>query len=383
MRRLNVVIADTDKAYVDNMVSYLMTNHSERFQVSSFTKQEFLYDFLSGLKKVDVLLISTDMYNESLPKENVTSVVLLTQGKLSAKFHGLNFINKYQHGEKIASDIVDMYPEKADNSDSPYNSECSHNTFVEPEKHKNTKVVAIYSPLGGVGKTTIAVSSSIYCGQKGLNVFYLNLESFHSTPLFFHCKGEKNLSQIINHVTDKKDNLSLKIEESRQIDPDYNVHYFCPPESILDIEEADPEDLKELINGFKSMDYYDVVIVDMSNDLNKRNMALLEACDEVVLVLAQDAVSNVKAESISKQLKLLLERKKLDLSGKLTVALNKYNFHMALEVDTASINDEFISIYIPAVPGMTAIKGNTQLMDMQGEFGASIKELMDKYICAE
>jgi hypothetical protein len=53
---------------------------------------------------------------------------------------------------------------------------------------------------------------------------------------------------------------------------------------------------------------------------------------------------------------------------------------MALEVETADVNEEFISIYIPAVPGMTAIKGNAQLVDLQGEFGASIQELMDKFI---
>jgi MinD-like ATPase involved in chromosome partitioning or flagellar assembly len=170
------------------------------------------------------------------------------------------------------------------------------------------------------------------------------------------------------------------IEASKQLDTAHNVYYLSPPESIFDILEAEPRDFRRLINEFKSMGMYDIVIVDMSSELSDRNIALLEACDEVVLVLAQDAISNIKAECFSQQLDVLLKRKGLDFTGKLTLVLNKYNFHMALEVETADVNEEFISIYIPAVPGMTAIKGNAQLVDLQGEFGASIQELMDKFI---
>jgi len=47
MRRLNLVIADTDEGYVRNVVNHLMTNYLDKLRVSSFTRRELLYDFLS------------------------------------------------------------------------------------------------------------------------------------------------------------------------------------------------------------------------------------------------------------------------------------------------------------------------------------------------
>lgn len=370
MRRLNVVIADNDEAYVQNVVNYFMANYLQGVQVSSFTRQELLYDFLSGLNEIDVLLISPEMYSKAMPRERIAEIFLLTQKESSVKDEDINYIDKYRLEDEFASRIIGMFPDEEEDS----------GTKAGLVADVNTKVVAIYSPIGGTGKTTIAVSSSVYCGKKGLKVFYLNLESFQSTPLFFNCKSEKTLSDLLRCLKGKEGSLEEKIKEIRQTDPDYNIHYFVPPEDIIDLKETGSLEIKTLIETFRTMNYYDVVILDMSSELNDRNIALLGACDEVVMVLAQDAVSNIKAECISEQLEKFLGREGLDISGKLTVALNKYNFHMALEVDTVCINDEAVSVYIPSIPGMTAVKGNIQLMDIQGEFGASIEELMDKYI---
>ncbi|NLP13227.1 MAG: AAA family ATPase [Clostridium sp.] len=383
MGKLNVVVADTDEAYVESIVNYFMTNHSQRVQISSFTKHEFLYDFLSELRKIDILLVSPEMYTELLPKDGIAEIFILTSGELPEKCKGLNYIDKNQIGDEFVKEIADRHLKDEDNAaDESIIGEpiLDEETIEETIKDRKTKVVAIYSPLGGVGKTTIAVSSSIYCGKRGLEVFYLNFEPFQSTPLFFNCKNEKSYSKLLQYVKERRDDLHQMIEASKQLDTAHNVYYLSPPESIFDILEAEPRDFRRLINEFKSMGMYDIVIVDMSSELSDRNIALLEACDEVVLVLAQDAISNIKAECFSQQLDVLLKRKGLDFTGKLTLVLNKYNFHMALEVETADVNEEFISIYIPAVPGMTAIKGNAQLVDLQGEFGASIQELMDKFI---
>jgi len=39
---------------------------------------------------------------------------------------------------------------------------------------------------------------------------------------------------------------------------------------------------------------------------------------------------------------------------------------MALEVDTVCIDGEVVSVYLPFVPGMTAVKGIAQMADIQG-----------------
>lgn len=369
MGRLNLVICDIDEAYTESIVNFLMTNHSQRFQVSSFTKKNLLEGFLNqNSKKIDVLLICPEFYGDDLSKNNITSIVLLASGNMVENIPDVGVIKKYQHGDKLVGDLINIISDK------------SEVISLNSVGTKKTKVVAVYSPIGGVGKTTISMCLSKQCAKVGLQVFYLNIEALQSTSFFFNCKGEQNISSILFYIKEKSKNLQLKIEGSRHIDSDTNVHYFCPPDSMFDIQEVESDEIKKLVSELKDMAQYDIVFVDMSSELNNRNLALLEVCDEIILAFPQDAVSGVKAELFEKELEIIRDRKKIDVSDKITIVLNKYSSHMALEIDTISICDKSIEYYIPMTPGLVSIKGNIDYTDIFSDFCDSIQELVDKYM---
>lgn len=367
MARLKLIIADTDETYIESIADYLMLNYSQKFQVSSFTDKQCLIEYLSGDNKVDILLIESSLYSDDIPRANIDNVILLTPEKAPSATEDYYTICKYQKGDKIVSDIFNIYAQKGEGEQ------------LSVTGDKNTKLIAVYSPIGGAGKTTIATSCAIQCAQRRLKVFYLNLEDFQSTPLFCDCKGDYNLSNILYYLKDKSNNLQLRIEGTKLIDSEYNLHYFAPPESLLDLQDSKPEELRTLLDEFRSMGQYDIVFVDMSSSFDDRNIAILEACDEILLVLPQDAVSDIKVELFAKEMNILQERRGIDFTEKINMVLNKYNSYMALEVDTAEVCGKSIEYYIPAVPGMMAIKGNNRLMDLEGIFTESIEELIERY----
>ncbi len=368
MTRLKLVIADTDEAYVENIAGYFMLNYSQRFQVCSFTDKTYLIEYLSNeSNKTDVLLIGSELYSDEIPQGNVTTVILLESERSNNESKEHYSIDKYQQGDKIANDIYNIYAQRDDAE------------VISVKGEKSTKIVAVYSPIGGSGKTTIATSCAIHCAQNGLGIFYLNLEDFQSTGLFCDCKRGKNLSNVLYYIKENSKNLQLKIEAAKCIDSEYKLHYFCPPESLLDLQECKPEELKALIGEFKSMSQYDIVFVDMSSSFDDKNIAVLDASDEILLVLPQDAVSDIKIDLFSNEMDILKERKGIDFSDRINLVLNKYNSYMALEVETVCVCGNSIEYYIPAVPGMMAIKGNNRLMDLQGHFTESIDELIERY----
>ncbi|NLD48941.1 MAG: AAA family ATPase [Clostridiaceae bacterium] len=368
MARLNLVIADMDEAYTESIVNYLMASHSQRFQVSSFTKKELLYDFLvNDSKKTDILLICPEFYCDSLPKDKITSIIFLAVGRLSEDVSDCGVVNKYQHGEKLINEVLNLFSEK-----------CK-NISLNSTGSKVTKAVAVYSPVGGSGKTTLSTCMAKQCAKQGLQVFYLNFESMQSTTFFMDSKGGQSLSEILFYLKGKNKNLQLKIEGTRLTDKESNVHFFLPPDSMFELEEVEPEEIKKLISELKAMGQYDIIFVDMSSELSKRNLAIMEACDEIILVFPQDAVACVKADIFEKELGILSKRNNIDISDKITIVLNKYNSHMALEIDTVSIVDESISHYIPIVPAMISIKGNVDFTEIFTEFSSSIQDLISKY----
>ncbi|WP_460997254.1 hypothetical protein, partial [Staphylococcus aureus] len=100
----------------------------------------------------------------------------------------------------------------------------------------------------------------------------------------------------------------MKIEGAGCIDPKYRVHYFPPPDSVMEMEEILPDELQRLVRQIKAMRQYDIVFVDMSSCFNSRNIALLEACDEILFVIAQDSLSNTKAKSFINELDILSQK---------------------------------------------------------------------------
>ncbi|TYQ16065.1 UNVERIFIED_CONTAM: Mrp family chromosome partitioning ATPase [Acetivibrio alkalicellulosi] len=335
MGRITLVIADTDEEYVERIVNYLMSEHSHKFQVNSFTKQEILINYLNDTtKKVDVLLISPSMMSNSIPENKAEVIILLTSGNIASNSKDYECVNKYQHAERFVSNILDIFSEK--NSNEIYLASGS----------KQAKVIAVYSPVGGVGKTTVAVSASIQYALKGFSVFYLNLESIQSTPLFFNCDSVQNLSKVLFYLKENNKNPGIKIEGAKLIDEETNIHYFTPPDSALEMEEITGEELKRLISHLKMSGCYDFIFVDMSSNFDHENISILECCNEVLLVFSQDRLSEIKASLLNKEFKILNAKNSLDITNKAKVVVNKWDGQSDFKIESLNMGEYMCKIPI-------------------------------------
>lgn len=359
MPKLSLAITDNDKEYLESILDYLMINHSQKFQISSFTKEDNLISFLNaGGNSLDILLINVNMYKDTLPLDNVREIILLTPGSALC-IHGLNTINKYQPGNAIVSAIIDIVAQK------------SESALIKACGNKKTHVSAVYSPCGGSGKTIIAIGASIFGARYKDQVFYLNLETYQSTLNFFNPLKEGNLSGIFYYLKEKSPNLHLKIEATRQIDPETKVHYFSPPESICDIKETTPHEITTLIEELKIMGTYNDIFIDTSSDLSEMTLAVLEACDNILLVLPHDTLANSKLSLFLNELNILKKKKGLHLEEKITLVVNKYtNRQLSLNFKL----DKSPQFILPYVENMNIFDG-IKIFNLNEEFNDVINAI--------
>lgn len=365
MPKLHLIIADNDEAYVESIINYIINNYSQRFQVSSFTKEEYLLNYLSDNKRnVDILLICPEWYTDSIPKEKIYTPIILSGGMVINEIMDCEIVNKYQRGDKLVSSIMNCYAEKNPNK-----------YFIE-DRDKKTKVIAVYSPIGGVGKTSIATGSSMNSAENGKSVFYLNLENIQSTPSFFYCESSQNLSNMLYYIKERKKNNTLKIEGIKCVDSGYNIHYFTPPDSVIDLNETSSDDIQYLIHQLKITNNYDVIFIDMSSNIDERNISILRASDRVILVLSQDDVSITKINSFMHELEILSKRNNLDISEKITIVLNKYKQNRNSEIEELDLNGKSIEVKIPIVNEPISFYRDSFRKEMKIEFNDAIEELL-------
>ena len=369
MGRLSLLIADKDETYIESMVNYLIVNHSVRFQVFSFTKQKYLQEFLERSdKQIDILLICPEFYTENLPFKKIRIPILLGSGKSVSNQRELDVVNRYQHVEKLIRDVTGIFAEKVQKE-----------VYIS-RGDKETKVVAVYSPVGGAGKTSVSLSASLQCALSGRRVLYVNLEDINSTALLFEKDGTKSFSKILYYLKEQSSNLSLKIEGSRCIDPRFNLHYFSPPQSCADMYELKPADVTNLLQSLRNIGQYDVVFVDMDTRVDGKNMAALTASDEIFLIVTQEILPLAKAKSFINELKVRFQRSEEALHDKITLILNKYNTNNSLKEEELHLGIKSPDIRIPDAAGMRSNFGVEYLVDSSNVFAIAVHQLIKKYL---
>jgi len=317
MGRLKLLLADDDQAYIESLTGYLMEKFPYKFQVSFFTNIEILQQFLiEEESKIDIILASEKFINEikNLKYDKETPVVIKVVDRGMPKNE--NTIYKYCHGEKLVQNIIKIY-EKS----------LQTNVFDQKEL-QTTRVVTIYSPAGGTGKTTIAVNLSKYLAKEDFRVFYLNLESINSLNCFFEkideIKIQSSFSKVLFALKENDEKLNMKIKEITQYETIHNIGYFLPPDNSLELDEVSSAEIKLLLDEIKLTGLYDIVLIDLPSSFNYKNLTVMEESDEIIIITTPDWIAINKLESFLKDAQTHEKKRNIDFLGRMTLIMNRW-----------------------------------------------------------
>jgi cellulose biosynthesis protein BcsQ len=153
---------------------------------------------------------------------------------------------------------------------------------------KRARVTAVWSPAGGTGKTTVALSFAASRISAGRQTVYLSLENFSSTSVYF-----KETGASISKLYEKLESNAYMFQKGiRQIDTASGIAYFCGPENYDDVNILSAEDIEKLINA--CAEDSDELVVDLSSQCDRRNQTILCLADIVLLVCDPSLTSQAK-----------------------------------------------------------------------------------------
>lgn len=360
MNKIRMVIADSDEAYLEKLADYLIFHFGETFQLSYFTQFEYLQDYLAeAFREIDVLLVCENFYEKISEKEQIREILILSEATMNEKYSKRAVVDKFQSGDKIANVVLNHF----------VNSTVG-NHFLAGRASK-AKVIGTFSAAGGVGKTSIAVAAANLCSEGGNRIFYLNMETMPSTPLFYECVNPQSLSYLFYYLKEKAPNISMRIEAAKCFDPLQNVYYFCPPEQGFEWDEVKPNEITELINRLKMSGQYDYIFIDLDSTEGSKNIAALESCDKILFVF-ENGLSSDKTEFFIQEAARQNQFKKL--IDKMIFILNKAEGGETLESEHFPIHYR-----IPfCVPHLIQYQ-KKYCLQMTGTFASVVKKILEDF----
>lgn len=342
MTKVNIVLTDTDQLYLNRLSNYLK-ERADSFTVSTFNSQEILERYLTNnVDKVEILIIPSAFISENIKNMNIPAKIILAD-KIDTNVEGFKAVNKYQKAEKIINDILLIYGEKTGRA------------HAVAKGNKNTKIIGLYSPVGGCGKTTIALALSTMCATSGQKVLYLNFEKLNSSEAFFADAPNGNMSDLFLALKTNDSNVGLKIKATKYTDSATKVNYINSPDSAVEYDELTMDEVSSLFKSLDALGEFDIVFVDMQSAFDKYNINILNHCDKILMPFEQNQLS------ITKVTKFLNEFNFHDslssLKPKIHLIANKIDSNGTAAINGSSlVQIKPVDVFIPASPVLADIK---------------------------
>lgn len=164
-------------------------------------------------------------------------------------------------------------------------------TRHRPEQPKQAeskgRVIGVFSPKGGVGKTTIATNLAVGLGKVApMSVVVVDLDlQFGDVASGLYLNPEHTVTDAVSPAA-SQDTLVLKAFLT--VHPS-SIYAVCAPDNPVDADHIAPEQVTRLLEQLAEEFQY--VVVDTAPGLPEIGLAAMEACTDVVWVSAMDIPS--------------------------------------------------------------------------------------------
>jgi len=160
------------------------------------------------------------------------------------------------------------------------------------KKDHKTRIIAITSGKGGVGKTNVAVNMAIAYAQLGKKVILIDGDlGMANVNVLLNIVPQYNLMQVINHQKKMEDII---------LDTEFGIKFIAGANGFSKIANLSEDELKYFATEFSSLSNADIIIIDTGAGIAQNVLQFVAAADEVYVVTTPEPTAITDAYGIIK-----------------------------------------------------------------------------------
>lgn len=295
MNEKNVVICDSEVRYANGLGENIAEREELAVKVYVCSNLEWVVE-LAKEKRIHILIVDETFAYRQRTQIEANQIFVLARDKVADLGQDEWPIGKYQCADEIIREIFEFYIDR------------TRENVMRCVSKERPRIIAIYSPIHRVGKTSFAMALGKECAKKK-KVLYLNLEEyvgFEETD-----SKELNLGDLLYYMKQGNGNVGIRLKSAVKKMEDLDV--VLPIPIVQDLKEVTFQEWEMLITQIMENSLYEILIFDVGESIQGL-FSLLEKCDRVYMPILDDDISTHKLQHYQRN----LEQLKLDKLKRIT-----------------------------------------------------------------
>ena len=183
------------------------------------------------------------------------------------------------------------------------------NSQVKNPEVKKTRIIAVTSGKGGVGKTNLSINIAIAYSRLGKKVLVLDADlGLANVNVVMGVIPKHNLYHVIRKQKEMKDII---------VDTPYGIQIVAGASGFSRIANLSEDERQHFVNEFTTLSDADIIIIDTSAGVGSNVLAFVGAADDAVIITTPEPTSITDAYGIIKTISVEVDN--LDMGIKLVV----------------------------------------------------------------
>ncbi len=302
----HLVIADPDQDYIRQYEEELLIKFESRAQIQIITSPTYLANYFRVHRVIDILVIAREFYDTFVKEHDIGHMIVLDRE--------ISLVTEEDGSERPVLEKFTTKDELFDFIEESLKDEpMDQPVYEEAKKEHLPKVIAVYSPIGGCGKSLVSFALGKKMKKLEETAVVIGCDDLQSIGIYLENRQHADESLAPALKTPNEDTYFEVLKNISQEE----VPCLLPFERPLSALGIGADELVNLVTLLKEKGDFNNIILDLGCDMNETNRALVQKADICIVITEPNLCACRKLEKMTMNQEIFPAKRGLLISNQM------------------------------------------------------------------